>query len=101
MTDTAYDVAIQKDLTHLIPRYLENRKNDVGLLRSALARGDLAQVRYLGHRLKGIGASYGFAPISAFGKRIEQCITAGDTADITVLFDAFEDYLAKVRVTFI
>jgi hypothetical protein len=101
MTDTAYEVAVEKDLTHLIPRYLENRKNDVILMRSALARDDLAQVRYLSRRLKGFGATYGFSGIAIFGARIEQCLKAGDIAAIQAILDAYEQYLSKVRVTFV
>src|SRR5262249_53463963 len=41
------------DLLGLIPRYLENRRRDLGAMKEALERGDFDLIWTLGHNLKG------------------------------------------------
>ena len=71
MTDSAYTVVIAKDLADLVPTFMSNRKKEFETLRTALAAFDFEQLRQLGHRMKGVGNSYGFSRISELGKSIE------------------------------
>ncbi|MEO8717447.1 MAG: Hpt domain-containing protein, partial [Burkholderiales bacterium] len=69
-------------------------------LRSALVSGDFDQLRHLGHRMKGVGNSYGFAPISDLGKRIEDGARGSDPKVIDVCITEYIDYLSKVQVVY-
>jgi len=99
MADAPNDVVIEKDLWDLIPTVMENRKKELGTLGAALAHADFEQLRLLGHRIKGVGASYGFPRISFFGKEIEDGARGAQLAFIAKILDMYEDYLSNVRVS--
>lgn len=101
MDQLAYEASVPKELADLIPDFLANRKKDIAALRTAFAEANLEQLRFVGHRMKGIGASYGFDPITAIGKEIEQAAKEGALTAIGALLDAYDAYLANVRVSFV
>jgi HPt (histidine-containing phosphotransfer) domain-containing protein len=100
MTENAHTVIIAKDIADLIPVFFRNRQKEVETLRSALAAGDFAQLRQLGHRMKGVGTSYGFARVSEIGKRVEDGASAEDKAAIDACIGEYSDYLSKVQVVY-
>lgn len=83
----------------LLPGYLENRRQDPGKIRAALAAQDFTQLRQLGHNLKGSGGAYGLPPISEFGAEIEQAALAKEAGRIQAAVDALEAFLTRVRLT--
>ena len=100
MNDGAYKVTVAKDLEDLIPTFLKNRKKELDNLRVALASADFEQLRQLGHRMKGVGVSYGFERVSALGKNIEDGARSGDRALLDATIKEYGDYLGKVQVAF-
>jgi CheY-like chemotaxis protein len=62
----------------LRPRFLANRKTEIGKLREALALRDFSAIRTIGHNCKGIGTGYGFPEISKLGAAIETAARACD-----------------------
>jgi HPt (histidine-containing phosphotransfer) domain-containing protein len=100
MTEDAYTVTVPKDLRDLVPTFLSNRAKEIEALRTALAKGDMESLRHLGHRMKGVGNSYGFEKVSVLGKRIEDGARAGDRADLEACLADYADYLAKVKVLY-
>jgi histidine phosphotransfer protein HptB len=103
MEQLAYEAAVPKELADLLPDFMANRQKDVAALRAALEEANVEQLRSVGHRMKGIGASYGFDPITAFGRQIEQATKAeaGVIEAIAAVLEAYDAYLANVRVTFV
>ena len=99
MRDSGYDVVVDKEVWELIPTFIENRKKELSALRAALTGADIAQLRLLGHRIKGVGASYGFPRVSALGKEIEDCVRADQLTSLTHILDVYGDYLSRVRVS--
>ena len=95
-----YKVVVAKDLEDLIPVFMKNRGKELDTLRVALAAADFEQLRQLGHRMKGVGTSYGFPHVSAFGKTIEDGARSGDRTSIDASIRAYGDYLAKVRISY-
>lgn len=93
-------VKVAKDLEDLIPVFMKNRLKEVDALRAATAAGDFEELRRLGHRMKGVGNSYGFAHVSALGKRIEDLAKASDTAALQQTVDEYADYLSKVSIAY-
>ena len=100
MTAQPIVVAVAKDLEDLIPTFMKNRTTEVETLRAALAAGDLEQMRQLGHRMKGVGNSYGFEKVSKLGKQIEDGAKAGDRAGLEARIAEYTDYLARVQIVY-
>jgi len=95
-----YKVVVAKDLEDLIPVFMKNRGKELDTLRVALAAADFEQLRQLGHRMKGVGTSYGFPHVSDFGKTIEDGARSGDRTSIDASIRAYGDYLAKVQIRY-
>jgi HPt (histidine-containing phosphotransfer) domain-containing protein len=100
MTENNHTVIVAKDLADLIPVFFRNRQKEVETLRSALAAGDFAHLRQLGHRMKGVGNSYGFAKVSEIGERVEDGARTGDKTAIDACIGEYADYLSKVQVAY-
>ena len=100
MTAQPIVVTVAKDLEDLVPTFMKNRTTEVETLRAALAAGDLEQMRQLGHRMKGVGNSYGFEKVSTLGKQIEDGAKAGDRAGLEARIAEYTDYLARVQIVY-
>jgi PAS domain S-box-containing protein len=101
----------QKDLSFVpahpkiaaqIPAFLKNRRHDVVTMLAALARGDFGTVARLGHKMKGVGASFGFQTITDLGGALEdEATNAGadtDTAASRKWVGELSSYLDRVEV---
>lgn len=97
MTDRI-PVVVDPDLAELIPGFLNNRRRDVEKLRTLLAAGGFAEIRMIGHSMKGAGGGYGFDPITDIGAAIERGALAADGAAIEQGIVQLADYLARVDV---
>jgi HPt (histidine-containing phosphotransfer) domain-containing protein len=100
MTQDARTVKVSKDLEDLIPTYLANRKKELETLRQALEAADFEQIRQIGHRMRGVGVSYGFDDVTALGKLIEDGANAGDKAALEAHVGAYGQYLSNLRITY-
>ena len=52
--EDAIPVHIDQDLEGIVPGFLENRRRDVQTLEAALQENNLAEIRTIGHRMKGM-----------------------------------------------
>jgi len=100
MNENDCKVIVQKDLEDLIPVFMRNRQKELDALRVALAAADFEQLRQLGHRMKGVGNSYGFTHVSTLGKYIEDGARSGDRASLQARISEYEEYLSKVQITY-
>lgn len=100
MEQQNHTVVVDKELEDLIPVFMKNRHKEVEALRAALAAADFEQLRQLGHRMKGVGNSYGFERVSVIGRQVEDGARSGDCAAIASRIAEYADYLAKVQVVF-
>ncbi|MEM7541554.1 MAG: Hpt domain-containing protein [Pseudomonadota bacterium] len=91
-------VQIDPDIIELIPGFLDNRKNDVTRIRDLLAAKDFAQIKLLGHSMKGAGGGYGFDEITSIGAVIESAADAEDSGGISDGADRLEKYLSQIEV---
>ena len=96
----SYKVTVARDLEDLIPVFMSNRKKELDTLRVALAAAHFEQLRQLGHRMKGVGNSYGFNHVSTLGKHIEDGARSGDRAGLAACIAEYADYLAKVQIVY-
>ena len=93
-------VVVAKDLEDLIPTFMKNRNKEVETLRAALGGGDFEQLRQLGHRMKGVGNSYGFELVSTLGKQIEDGARIDDKPGLEARIAEYADYLARVKIVY-
>ena len=100
MSETAYQVVVAKDLEDLIPVFMRNRHKELDSLRVALAAADFEQLRQLGHRMKGVGNSYGFTHVSTLGKYIEDGARSGDRALLESTIVRYTEFLSRVQITY-
>jgi signal transduction histidine kinase/HPt (histidine-containing phosphotransfer) domain-containing protein len=91
-------VTIDSELADLIPGYLAGRRDDVAVGGQALASGDFARVAGLGHRMRGSGGSYGFAPISEIGSRLENAAKDRDATTVATALEELTTYLESVQI---
>jgi len=88
-----------EEVEALAEGYLDRRTADVASLRALLDRGDLDEMRRLGHNMKGSGSSYGFPEISRIGARIEAAARSGDRAEAAAAIAALDDCVQTTRAT--
>jgi HPt (histidine-containing phosphotransfer) domain-containing protein len=100
MNDQAQTITVAKDLEDLIPTFMKNRAKELDTLRAALSGGDMEQLRQLGHRMKGVGNSYGFEKVSTLGKQIEDGAKSNDRAGLEACIVQYADYLARVKIVY-
>ena len=100
MSDQPIPVTVAKDLEDLIPTFMKNRHKELETLRAALAAGDMAQLRQLGHRMKGVGISYGFDQVSVLGKQVEDDAKTRDLKSLEASIAEYTDYLARVKIVY-
>jgi len=100
MDESLLKVTVARDLEDLIPVFIKNRHKELDTLRVALAAADFEQLRQLGHRMKGVGHSYGFDHVSTLGKHIEDGARSGDRASLDARIREYADYLARVKISY-
>jgi HPt (histidine-containing phosphotransfer) domain-containing protein len=100
MNASQYTVTVARDLEDLIPAFMSNRRKELDTLRVALAAADFEQLRQLGHRMKGVGNSYGFSHVSTLGRHIEEGARSADRAALEARIREYADYLDKVQIVF-
>ena len=63
---------VNSSIAGLVPRFLQNRRQDIDAIAAALEQADYESVRILGHNMRGSGAGYGFNRITEIGASLEQ-----------------------------
>jgi HPt (histidine-containing phosphotransfer) domain-containing protein len=96
----AIQVRVDADLEELMPRFMENRGEDIRSIKSALAVGDFETIATLAHGLKGSGGGYGFDEITRIGIALERAAQARSGADIQKSLDHLGLYLAQVEIIY-
>jgi CheY-like chemotaxis protein len=66
------------EIQALVPRYLENRIQDLQRLSDTLSARDYGTIEVIGHKMKGAGSSYGFPELTMAGSLIESASKAHD-----------------------
>jgi len=93
-------VTLDSAIQELVPGFLQNRRKDLGKILTALESNDFNSISRLGHNLKGVGASYGFVPISEVGRNLEIAAKTSNKAGIQKAFHSLRDYLDCVDVVY-
>ena len=90
-------VKIDPILEPLIPKFLENRQQDILDLKAAVSTSDYEAIKIIGHNLRGSGKGYGFAPITEMGATLEEAVQAQDIATIESTINELASYLESIE----
>jgi hypothetical protein len=89
---------VERDILDLVPKFLRNRRADVGQLSDALAAKDWAELQRLAESMYALGNPYGFRQITTFGRFMRQACARKDAPAIARLITEYATYLAAVTV---
>lgn len=93
-------VAVEADLRHLLPRFLEDMTEGCRSIEGALQRNDLEEVRFVSHRIVGAGGMFGFHEMSEMGSALEAAARTGDRGEITRIAERLAMHLDEMKIRF-
>ena len=93
-------VYAESDLMEIIPRFLDNRRDDITKIAGAVEEGDYKAIWILGHDMKGCGGGYGFDGITDIGQALEQAAEDQDQTEIRKLVQELVSYVGHVEVVY-
>ena len=80
-------------------QFIKNRRQNIADIRKFLINNDFLEIGKIGHRLKGVGGSYGFDMVSEIGALIEEAVeNRKDRAGIEGLCNKMIEYLDNVEL---
>lgn len=82
----------------LVTEYLERCRRGMPLLMAAVGENHHAQLRVLGHRMKGTGAPYGFPKLTEIGGLIEQAAVDENSGALRAYAAELEEYIGRVEI---
>mgnify|MGYP005716502431 CR=1 FL=1 len=94
-------IEIDEDLEDLVPDFIENRHNDVVTIGNCIETADFAELKRLGHILKGAGSGYGFDEISAIGTEMENAADGEELMMLQQLRDRLDNYLNGIDIVYV
>lgn len=93
-------VYIDPDLEFLIPKFLENREEDIKNLERLLKEAEYDQMRIIGHSLKGSGGGYGFDYLTELGSQIEKNAELKNKEKLNNLIIELKNYLNNLEIIY-
>jgi signal transduction histidine kinase/HPt (histidine-containing phosphotransfer) domain-containing protein len=93
-------VRVEAGMEDVVPSYLDKRRKDISQYRRALTDQDFDCIRMLGHKMKGTGASYGFAELTSMGAEIEKSALTRSASAIMATVDKLSRYIDCVELEY-
>jgi len=93
-------VEIESWLAGLVPRFLANRARDIVRLEEALAAGDVATLKSIGHMVRGSAAGYGFLDLADAGARLEAIAETAAPDELRRVIEVIADHVRGVEVVY-
>lgn len=97
--DQVYTAIIDPDLKEMAMTYLEQRRQEVSLLKKYLEEKDFKNLNILGHKMRGVAESYGFTELTQYGGELELAAKATQDLEIKDIITKIELYLVNVKIT--
>lgn len=79
---------------------MQNRRNELVEIETALSRADYDFIRRMAHTWKGICRPYGFVHLETLSKTLEGAGEREDRGEITRLAAEIRNYLDNVRIVY-
>jgi HPt (histidine-containing phosphotransfer) domain-containing protein len=96
--DAASPVLVDPDLFESLPAFLDSRRQMLGEIEPALARGDRAAVKRLAHKLAGGFSLYGFDWAAAECRAIERGAAHGEQEALALRAAAVRSHLERAEI---
>ncbi|HEY0371829.1 MAG TPA: Hpt domain-containing protein [Thermoanaerobaculia bacterium] len=77
-------MVVDYELNELKREFLDEAREKIAEMQSALDSVSLERVAYLAHQLKGSGGSYGYQRISTDAAELEKCVEASSPDDARI-----------------
>lgn len=94
-------VWVDAEIKSLVPRYIQNRKDDMSAMVELAEKGDFGAIQFLADILIGSGTIFGFDFISAVGQSIQKAATDGNSQTIIEMSQALIGYLDRIEVEYV
>lgn len=91
-------IGVDEEIIDLLPGYIVNRWEDVGIAERALGEGAFETLRLIGHTMKGSGGGHGLDEVSAIGEGMEEAAKSEDAAAIARCLERLRDFLERLVV---
>jgi len=78
------------EMRALLDLFLATRRADLARLDGALAAGDFAAIRAIGHAFRGSSASYGFPEAGRIGAQLEEAAGRADRGAVEALVEGLK-----------
>lgn len=101
MANEKIKIDIDVDLQDLIPRFIENRKNEIQLLHKLVSENDIPAVAQLAHKIKGTAAGYGFSHLSNLASEMELAARNNDPYPLVSIVTEMNDHFDNIEINFI
>ncbi|MNT21723.1 Polar-differentiation response regulator DivK [compost metagenome] len=95
------EVALDVHLAPLVPGFLAGRREDLDAVRTALVDRRWATIAEAGHRLTGVGGTYGFDRISELGTVLYGAAARQDAEAVREASESLGRYLDTVTVRYV
>jgi HPt (histidine-containing phosphotransfer) domain-containing protein len=92
--------SVDRDLEDLIPKFLNNRENDIVKMTADLKTENFNEIARIGHSIKGSAGGYGFDDLGLIGADIENAARAAESDRIRELLEDMRSYLDEVVIEY-
>ncbi len=93
-------VIVDKDIESIVPTFLQNRENDITLLRGHIKDNDFESIETIGHKMAGNAGGYGFDDLGTIGRNIENAAQESNMESIEKSVVEIEEYLSSIEVKY-
>ena len=93
-------VVVDEELADIVPLFIDQAKDDIVTMFSALEDEDLEKICSLSHSLKGAGGGYGIQQISDMSSLVEIAGKTGDKGEIKFHLKRLENYISGVEIIY-
>lgn len=94
-------VYIRRELSHLIPAFMENRRKEMVQIGEAISRADWPAVDGLAHTLKGVAGTFGFKQLMEYGIGFQEAVKKSEPDVIKKIHHEATAHLSRLYVTYI
>ncbi|MBI4382836.1 MAG: hypothetical protein HY579_02240 [Nitrospinae bacterium] len=94
-------VWVESEIKSLVPRYIQNRKNDMREMIELAKKRDFDAIQFLADIMIGSGTIFGFDFISAVGQSIQKAAADKNSQTIIEMSRALIRYLDRIEVVYV
>jgi len=92
----ANEIRIPDELEAIIPIFLEEMREYVEAITSAMEVSDFQAIQALGHTIKGTAGNFGVVAISDIGRSVESAANGGDLESLGALVNELSACLGRI-----